>query len=531
MRHLTATLLLGAAFVLVAPADGTQAETPPDVFVQAMTIDDIITLDPAEIFEFSGAEYGAQVYDRLITYPVDDVEDIQGHVAESWEVSEDGKTYVFQIRDGITFHSGNPLTAEDVAFSLQRVVKLDMSPAFILTQFGFTPDNVEEKIQATGPMEVTIEVDQAYAPTFFLYCLTAGVGSVVDQELVMANEVDGDLGYNWLKINSAGSGPFKLRTWRPNESLTLDANPDYWKGGPAMTRAITRHIPEAATQQLLIQQGDIDVARNLGPDQVAALADDADITVEGVPKGAIYYLGLNQKNENLAKPEVRQALKYLIPYQELVDTVVKGDMLVHQAFLPLGFLGALEDTPYTLDVERAKELLAEAGLPDGFSVTMDVRSITPVTEMAQAIQAVWAEAGIELELIPGDGAQTLTKYRARNHDIYIGRWGPDYQDPHTNADTFARNPDNSDDAQSKPLAWRNAWDIPEMTAMADAAVLERDPAKRAEMYLEIQELHQETSPFVIMFQDIETIAERSNVEGTIWGPSFDDNRYWQITKN
>jgi peptide/nickel transport system substrate-binding protein len=133
---LTTTLLLGSALVLGAPAAGPEAATPPDVFVQAMTIDDIITLDPAEIFEFSGAEYGAQVYDRLITYPVDDVEDIQGHVAESWEISGDGKTYVFQIRDGISFHSGNPLTAEDVAFSLQRVVKLDMSPAFILTHLG-----------------------------------------------------------------------------------------------------------------------------------------------------------------------------------------------------------------------------------------------------------------------------------------------------------------------------------------------------------------------------------------------------------
>src|SRR3546814_5822616 len=88
--------------------------------------------------------------------------------------------------------------------------------------------------------------------------------------------------------------------------------------------------------------------------------------------------------------------------------------------------------------------------------------------MAQSIQATFAQAGIELEIIPGDGSQTLTKYRARNHDIYIGRWGPDYQDPHTNADTFARNPDNSDDAKSKPLAWRNAWDIPEMTKEADA---------------------------------------------------------------
>ncbi len=118
---------------------------------------------------------------------------------------------------------------------------------------------------------------------------------------------------------------------------------------------------------------------------------------------------------------------------------------------------------------------------------MDTRNTPEITGIAQAIQQTMAEAGIEMELIPGDGKQTLTKYRARNHDIYIGRWGPDYQDPHTNADTFARNPDNSDDAVSKPLAWRNAWDIPEMTEKADAAVLERDAAKRAEMYLEIAE--------------------------------------------
>lgn len=531
MKRLTLALLLGTALALAAPGPASEAATPPDVLVQAMAIDDIITLDPAEIFEFSGAEYGAQVYDRLITYPVDNVEDIQGHVAESWEVSEDGKTYVFKIRDGITFASGNKLTAEDVAFSLQRVVKLDKSPAFILGQFGFTADNVEEKIRATGPMEVTIEVDKAYAPTFLLYCLTSGVGSVVDKTLVLEHEVAGDLGYNWLKTNSAGSGPFVLRAWKPNESLTLDANPAYWMGAPGMTRVIIRHIPEPATQQLLIEKGDVDIARNLGPDQLRTIEGNPDIVVQAVPKGAIFYLGLNQKNPILAKPEVREALKWLIPYQDLADTIVKGTKEVHQAFLPKGFLGAIEDKPYSLDVARAKGLLAEAGLPDGFKITMDVRSNSPTTEIAQAIQATWAEAGIDLELIPGDGAQTLTKYRARNHDIYIGQWGPDYQDPHTNADTFARNPDNSDDAQAKPLAWRNAWDIPELTAMTDAAVLERDPAKRAEMYRELQRIHQKTSPFVIMFQEIETIAERANVEGAIWGPSFDDNRYWKITKN
>ena len=100
----------------------------------------------------------------------------------------------------------------------------------------------------------------------------------------------------------------------------------------------------------------------------------------------------------------------------------------------------------------------------------------------------------------------------------------------TSADTFARNPDNSDDAKSKPLAWRNAWDIPEMTKKADAAVLEKDTQKRADMYLELQREHQQVSPFVIMFQQIEILGERANVEGFVLGPSFDSNFYQYTTK-
>jgi peptide/nickel transport system substrate-binding protein len=251
-----------------------------------------------------------------------------------------------------------------------------------------------------------------------------------------------------------------------------------------------------------------------------------------VPKGAIFYFSLNQKNENLAKPEVRQAMKYLVDYQGIADTILAGSASVHQAFLPEGFLGAIDDNPFSLDVDKAKALLAEAGLPDGFKVTMDVRNVTPYMEIAQTLQATMAQAGIELELLPADNKQTLTKYRARNHDIYLGRWGPDYQDPNTNADTFASNPNNADDSGlTGVLAWRNAWEIPEMTAKTQAALLEHDTDKRAEMYREIQREFQETAPFVIMFQDIDLIAERADVHDMIWGPSFDDNKYWKAYKD
>ncbi|MFC6490860.1 ABC transporter substrate-binding protein [Nitratireductor sp. GCM10026969] len=528
MRTLKSLLAAGAIVALTLSP--TRAATPEDTLVMAWQIDDIITLDPAEVFEFSASEMMGNSYERLIGYDLENVSDIFGAVAESWEVSDDGKTFTFTVRQGKTFASGNELTAEDVVFSLQRAVKLDQSPAFILTQFGLTADNVEEKIVQTGDYEFTFEMDQAYAPTFVLYCLTSTVASVVDKDLVLEHEVDGDLGHEWLKRNYAGSGPFAIRQWRPNEAVVMERN-EHFAPEPPLARVIYQHVPESSTQRLMLEQGDIDIARDLGPEELEALEGTEGIKIQSGVKGGLYYLGLNQKNEHLSKPEVRQALKYLVDYGAIADTIMEGLAEVHQAFLPKGFLGAVEDTPFSLDVEKAKELLAEAGLADGFSVTMDTRNTPDITGMGEAIQQTFAQAGIDLQLIPGDGAQTLTKYRAREHDIYIGRWGPDYQDPHTNADTFASNPDNSDDAAAKPLAWRNAWEIPELTEKTQSAVLETDTDKRAQIYEELQREVMDRGPFVIMFQEIEVMAMQDNVENFLIGPSFDSNQFGQASKD
>lgn len=520
-----------AAAALVAGMLGdAQAATPPDTLVMAWQIDDIISLDPAEIFEFSAAELAGNTYERLINYDIKDVSKIYGEVAESWTVSPDGKTFTFKVRQGRTFASGNPLTAEDVVFSLHRAVLLDKSPAFIIGQFGLTKDNVKDKIKQTGPFELTMELDKPYAPTFVLYCLTATVSSVVDKKVVMQNEKAGDMGYDWLKTHYAGSGPFKIRDWKANEVVVLERN-DSFPEKPPLARVIYRHIKETATQRLLLEKGDIDIARNLGAEELDAVAKNPDVKLESGPKGTVYYLGLNQKNPNLSKPEVRQALKYLVDYQTIADTIMKGQVQVHEAFLSKGLLGAVEEKPFKLDVAKAKDLLAKAGLPNGFSVSIDARNTPQVTGIAQAIQQTFGQAGVKLEIIPGDEKQTLTKYRARNHDIYIGRWGADYQDPNTNADTFAANDDNSDNAKAKPLAWRNAWDIPELTKETRAAVLERETGKRADMYRDLQMKVMDTGPYVIMFQQTEVAALRKNVSGFEIGPSFDTNSVAKARKN
>src|SRR5690606_4018108 len=131
--------------------------------------------------------------------------------------------------------------------------------------------------------------------------------------------------------------------------------------------------------------------------------------------------------------------------------------------------------------------------------------------------------GIKIELIPGDGKQTLTKYRARNHDIYIGQWGQHYFDPNSNAQTFASNPDNSDDGKTKTLAWRNAWDIPDLTQQTEAALLEKHSGQRAQVYKDLQRKVLETSPFVIIHQQLEVAGVSTRVENFRLGPRFDTN--------
>ncbi len=539
----TLSLLAGAAFSLLLVSGGIApafADTPADTLVQAWAIDDTITLDPAESFELTPAEFIGNAYDMLVRLDISDTTKVKGGIADSWTVSDDGLTYTFKLKPGIKFASGNPVTAEDVAWSFERAVKLDKSPAFILTQFGLTGDNVTEKAKAIDEGTFVFTVDKPYAPSFVLNCLTATVGAVLDKKLVMEHaesttpsddyKYDTDFGYAWMKTNYAGSGPFKIRDWRANEIVVLERNDNYYGEKPALARVIYRHVKESATQRLMLEAGDVDVARNLEPGDLDAVTKNAGLSTTSAPKGTVYYISLNQKNENLAKPEVREAFKYLVDYDAIGATLIKGIGEIRQTYQAKGVLGALDENPYKLDVAKARELLEKAGLKDGFSVTFDVRNTQPVTGIAESFQQTAGQAGVKIEIIPGDGKQTLTKYRARNHDLYIGQWGMDYWDPNSNGEAFTSNPDNGDDASVKTLAWRNAWDIPELTEQAKAALLERDSDKRADMYKKLQKEALETSPFVMIYQQIEVAAVRGNVKGYRLGPSFDSNPLAPVTK-
>ena len=198
---------------------------------------------------------------------------------------------------------------------------------------------------------------------------------------VKANEQNGDFGNAYLRGKSAraGTGPFSLRTYRKAEILNLAANPGYFRGAPTMKSVVIRHVAEAATQQLLLESGDVDMAKNLTPDQIAGLQAKGGFKLENYPQAAVHFLSFNQKTPELTNPAIWEAARYLVNYQGMTSSFLKGQMRTHQAFWPAGFPGALEDTPFSYDVAKAKKILADAKvqLPDRSRLMSSTRRRSP----------------------------------------------------------------------------------------------------------------------------------------------------------
>ena len=516
---LATTAYLGPAF----------AQTPKDTVVIGMAIADAITLDPGECFEFSGAEVCNNLYERLLRPNSADPSKLDGVVAASWEV-KDGKSFTFKLKSDRKFSSGKPVTAEDAAFSLQRAVILNKSPGPILTQFGLVKENAEKAIKATDGSTLVIELPEAVAPSFLLNCLSACVGSVVEKAAAMANQKDGDLGNAWLKQNSAGSGPFQLRSWKPSDSFILEANPNSPQQ-PKSKRVIIRHMPEPGPQTLGIEKGDLDIARGLPAEVIERLGKDANFKVVKVPRASQVILGMSQKVPQWQKNEVRQAVKLAIDYDAIQKNILKDSYIVHQVHQPIGFPGAIKDRPYARKLDEAKALMKAAGLEQGFEVEFDFSNAFPFPDIAQAIQANLADIGIKAKLIPQESRQALTKVRSRNSQLYMGRWAGDYFDPHTNSDWFLHNPDNSDASKTRKFSWRLSWDTGPFTARVTAATKEQDTAKRLKLYEEMQRDDAKVSPVVYLFQEVQLVATRANVSGLELGLLYDSTRYDGIAKS
>lgn len=502
-----------------APAQATSAPaagSAQNTIVYLKNIDDVISMDPAQAYEFGAWLAVHSVYDTLVKFEGQDLTDLKPGLAEKWETKDAGDHWElsFTLRDGVKFASGNPFTSADVVYSFQRGINLDKPPAFLWTSAGgLTVDS----ITAPDAKTVVLKMPKTANPTLFLNVLTAPPLSIVDSKEVMTHEaqVEGksDYGNTWLSTHSAGSGPYVLDHWTKSVEFLLKANPNA-AVQPKTANILVRHVPEAVNQQSQLEKGDADIAHDLNPEQIASLKGNSAVTTMQAGQLQIFYMAMNVQMKPLDNPKVREAIRYAIDYTGITDQLLSGNAEVLQTVIPDGLLAANTEQIFKRDLAKAKSLLQEAGVGP-FTIELLTPTgnlgIVPLADLDAKLQADLAEVGITLDVKQQQESELLATYRASKGPIILERWGPDYPDPNTNVTPFS-------DINDKSIAKRVNWEDKTAIDMAAKAKLELDPAKRVTMYKELTDYVAHNGPYAILFQPKQLLAVRSNVTGFAWNP-------------
>lgn len=498
---------------------------PSGTLVYASNIDDIVSLDPAVAYEFSGVLVDHNVYQGLVQFVGADLANLQPALAEKWDIKDAGDKWeiTFTLRDGAKFASGNPVTADDVVYSFQRVIALNKSPAFLFTDIAKL---TQESFTAKDPKTVVVTMPKDASPQGFLSILTFTVGSIVDSKTVKANEKDGDYGSGWLLDHSAGTGPYVIDHWTKDVEVLLKANPNS-SIRPKLEQVLIKHIPESNNQQAQLEKGDVDIAQNLTPEQIADAKTKPGVTSITGNSLLLFYIGMNVGVKPLDNPKVREAIRTAIDYDGIVNDLLSGNATKWQTIIPKGLLGANPDTPFQQNAEAAKALLKEAGVEGGFEIELLVPTGAAPggvawADLAAKVQADLALVGIKVNIQQVAQADLLTTYRAQKGQMVLILWGPDFPDPDGNVGPFTN-------FAAKSIAYRNAWDDKEIAAKAQAAALEPDPTKRAAMYKEITDYVLHNGPYAVLYQPVQLFALRDNVKGFEWNPmGYAD--FWSVSK-
>ncbi|RME47142.1 MAG: ABC transporter substrate-binding protein [Chloroflexi bacterium] len=507
-----------------APAGPTEAPAAPvaeeaitraNTLVYATDISDLITLDAAVIYEFSGILVGHAVYDTLVAFEGEDLSTLKPRLAESWDIEDAGDHWevTFKLRQGVKFSNGHDFDAGDVIYSFRRVLALNKSPAFLFSEIaGLT----EDSFSAPDPYTVVISMPKSASPQALLSVLTFTIGGIVDEEEAKAHEQAGDWGSAWLLDHSAGTGPYVIERWDRESEVVLKANPNYWGTPPAMKQVIIKHVPETTNQKFMLESGDADVARDLTPEQVADIRGKPGLKIYQGRTLLLIYVGMNVGVPPLDKPQVREAIRWAIDYDGIVNDLLQGNALKVQTIIPKGLLGYNPDTPFSQDFDKAKALLEEAGVTTPVDLEMLVATGPAPggiewADLAAKLQNDLAQIGINVHIKQTTQAELLNIYRDQKGELVQLLWGPDFPDPDGNVGPFT-------DYKQKALAYRNKWDDPEIAAKGRRAALETDPAKREALYKEITEYVLHNGPYVVLYQPTINFGLREDIEGFVWNP-------------
>ncbi|WP_243296538.1 ABC transporter substrate-binding protein [Bacillus litorisediminis] len=445
-------------------------------------------LDPHKTPAHSSVRIYSQIYSGLVRF--DENMNIVGDLAVDWEQPDD-KTYIFNLHKGVKFHNGREMTAEDVKYSFERILA-EETASHIASYFA----NVES-IKVLDDYKIQFSLQNTDAT--FLANLTNSSAAIVPKEVV---EENGD-----LQQVAVGTGPFKLVEWVPDNRVVLEKNVDYYQEGlPKLDKVIYYTMKEEAARLSAIRTGEVDLT-TLTAQSAALIEKEKNVQIKSYQSLEYSYVGFNVNAEPLNHEKVRQALSLATNRQSIADIVWNGDAIISGPVAPSMGDWAIDVTQHELysnDLEKAKQLLTEAGYPDGFDITITTASTyADMVDTAQILQQQWAEIGVNAEIKQIEWGEYIDTWSNTSADILVGRNGS------------GTDPDRALNYFFHTNGSANVWGFSdsEFDSLVETGKTAINPDERKQIYVEAQERLLELSPNLFLVSPMKYVAVRNSVEG------------------
>jgi peptide/nickel transport system substrate-binding protein len=457
-----------------------------------LTGSDASTFDPHFCTDSATEIFNKNMYNNLVRFNSE--MELVPDLAESWSVSEDNLTWTFKLRQGVKFHDGTPFNAESVKVSFERVLNPDTgSPRRSVME-------IIDKVEVVD--ESTVNITTKTPCGSLLQQLAHPVAAIISPTAL-------DTYGEEYSSHPVGTGPFKFVEWKIGEELVLERNEDYFDNPPQVAKVYFRVVPEDATRSLLLESGSADIAMRLPVTEVERLEGNAEISISESDTVMTMYVALNNNKGALKDARVRQALNYAVDKSVIVNDILGGLATVADAPISPYTWGYASIGTYPYDVEKAKQLLDEAGYANG----LELELWTPVgrylmdTQVSENLQAQWAEAGINVKIRQWEFQALMSEVKKGEFDMVLLGWSPSTGDADQGLYPLFHS------SQWPPASNRAHYSNATVDKLLEDAKLEVDSEKRAELYKQAQQIITDEAVWTFLYYPKQALAFRSNISG------------------
>ena len=468
----------------------------------------VSSMDPANIPDTNAISATRGCYEMLVAFNKD--QELEGQLAESWEVSEDSLTYTFHLREGVKFSDGTDFNAAAVVANYERIIdpenKLRQRRTYVVAQ----PDGTEkfrvESIETPDDYTVVFKLAEAWSPFI----------NRMSQFCMISPAALEEYG-NDIMNHPVGTGPFICTEWEEGDHTTFERNEDYWGEKASVDTVTIKEVPEAGSRTAMLQTGEADLVYPMPADQIAAIQSNDDVNVLAADSNIMRYVTLNMDLPELKDEKVRQAMNYAIDKDAYIQLMYSGYAKPATSIVPSIIGGYKEQTPYTYDVEKAKELMKEAGYEDGFKLTLWGDNTTQEVKGMTFIKQMLSQINIDVEVLPMEPATISDKIYVEKEDAEINMWYVNWSASDFTMDGSVRSLLYS--SMVPPTSANTAYYVNEdFDKLLDEGLATADPDKQAEIYGEAQTIAWEAAPWLFLGNDQILYAAKSYLSGAYVSP-------------